>query len=191
MTTAVPLAVPRSGRTTVIVGVWNGVSAVANPLINIVLQGRHDTYPRRRGMTRVPELMAAGITVAFGHDCVMDPWYPLGSADMLEVASMGLHVAQMTGRDAMHACFDAVTANAARVLGLRDYGIAPGCRADFVLLQARDPVEAIRLRATRLAVVRAGRVIASTPPAAATLHVDGRPERVDWMSPAGTASPLR
>ena len=76
-------------------------------------------------MTRVPELMAAGVTVAFGHDCVMDPWYPLGSGDMLEVASMGLHVAQMTGADAMRACFDAVTVNAARILGLDGYGSRP------------------------------------------------------------------
>ena len=92
----------------------------------------------------------------------------------------------MTGSDAMRACFDAVTVNAARVLGLREYGIAPGCRADFVLLQARDPVEAIRLRATRLAVVRTGRVIARASPATATLRVDGRPETVDWMSDAGS-----
>ena len=74
------------------------VHAIANPLINITLQGRHDTYPKRRGMTRVPELLAAGVNVAFGHDCVMDPWYSLGSADMLEVAAMGLHVAQMTSQ---------------------------------------------------------------------------------------------
>jgi cytosine deaminase len=158
-----------------------GVHAVANPLINITLQGRHDTYPRRRGMTRVPELMAGGVNVAFGHDCVMDPWYPLGSADMLEVASMGLHVAQMTGHDAMRACFDAVTVNAARVLGLEGYGVGPGCRADFVLLQARDPVEAIRLRAARLKVFRAGRVIAESPAAEATLNLEGRPRAVDWM----------
>jgi len=158
------------------------VSAIANPLINITIQGRHDTYPKRRGMTRVPELMAAGIDVAFGHDCVMDPWYPLGSADMLEVASMALHVAQMTGEDGMRAAFDAVTVNAARILHLDGYGLAPGCRADAVLLQARDPVEAIRLRAPRLAVIRAGRVIAETPPATATLHVEGRPSRVNWTS---------
>jgi cytosine deaminase len=160
-----------------------GVNAIANPLINITLQGRHDTYPKRRGMTRVPELMAAGVDVAFGHDCVMDPWYPLGSADMLEVASMGLHVAQMTGDDAMRACFDAVTVNAARILGLEGYGLAPGCRADFVLLQAGDPVEAIRLRATRLKVFRAGRLIAESPAAAATLRVEGRPGIVDWRRP--------
>src|SRR6266705_3172625 len=157
-----------------------GVHAIANPLINITLQGRHDTYPKRRGMTRVPELMAADVNVAFGHDCVMDPWYALGSGDMLEVAAMGLHVAHMTGMDAMRACFAAVTANPARILGLDGYGIAPGCRADFVLLQAHDPIEAIRLRATRLKVVRAGHVIAETPAATAALHLDGRPKSVDW-----------
>jgi cytosine/creatinine deaminase len=151
------------------------VSAVANPLINITIQGRHDTYPKRRGMTRVPELLAAGIPVAFGHDCVMDPWYSLGSADMLEVAHMGLHVAQMTGQDAMRACFDAITSTPATILGLQGYGIAVGCNADLVLLQARDPIEAIRLRATRLAVIRRGRVIARSPAQQATLSLSGRP----------------
>ncbi len=160
-----------------------GVAAIANPLINITLQGRHDTYPKRRGMTRVPELLAAGVPVAFGHDCVMDPWYPLGSGDMLEVAAMGLHVAQMTGREAMRACFDAVTSTPASILGLDGYGLAPGSRADLVLLQARDPVEAIRLRATRLAVVRAGRVVATSPPAQAALDLPGRPAAVDWTLP--------
>lgn len=156
------------------------LNAVANPLINITLQGRHDSYPKRRGMTRVPELMAAGIDVAFGHDCVMDPWYSLGSGDMLEVAAMGLHVAQMTSQAQMRACFDAVTANPARILGLAGYGLEPGANADFVLLQAGDPVEAMRLRATRLLVVRRGRVIARAPAAAATLDLPGRPARVDW-----------
>ena len=157
-----------------------GVAAIANPLINITLQGRHDIYPKRRGMTRVPELMAAGIDVAFGHDCVMDPWYSLGSADMLEVASMGLHVAQMTSQAGMRACFEAVTVNAARILHLDRYGLAPGNRADFVLLQARDPVEAIRLRATRLKVFRAGKVIAQAPESTSTLTLPGRPAQVDW-----------
>ncbi|HMM85533.1 amidohydrolase family protein [Azohydromonas sp.] len=160
-----------------------GVHVVANPLINITLQGRHDTYPKRRGMTRVPELMAAGVTVGFGHDCVLDPWYPLGSADMLEVAAMGLHVAQMTGTDAMRACFDAVTVHNARILGLEGYGLEPGCRADFVLLQARSPVEALRLRAARLLVVRGGRVVARTPAAAAQLQLPGRPAQVDFTLP--------
>jgi len=154
--------------------------AVANPLINITLQGRHDSYPKRRGMTRVPELMAAGINVGFGHDCVLDPWYSLGSADMLEVASMGLHVAQLTSQAGMRACFDAVTTNNARVLGLDGYGLAPGCHADFVLLQARDPVEAIRLRAQRLLVVRRGQVLSRMAPAEARLSLPGRPASVDW-----------
>ena len=156
------------------------VHAIANPLINITLQGRHDGYPKRRGMTRVPELMAAGVNVAFGHDCVLDPWYSLGCADMLEVAHMGLHVAQMTSTAQMRACFDAVTVNAAKVMGLSDYGLEVGKAADFVLLQAHDPVEAIRLRAARLVVVRRGRVLARTPAATATLSLPGRPPTVDW-----------
>ncbi len=158
-----------------------GVAAIANPLINITLQGRHDTYPKRRGMTRVPELMAAGIDVAFGHDCVMDPWYGLGSGDMLEVAHMGLHVAQMTGREAMLKCFEAVTSTPARILGLEGYGLDVGCKADLVLLQARDPVEAIRLRATRLMVLRGGKIIARTPPSTATIDLPGRPAAVSFQ----------
>lgn len=159
-----------------------GLHAVANPLINITLQGRHDTYPKRRGLTRVPELMAAGINVGFGHDCVMDPWYPLGSGDMLEVAQMGLHVAQMTSLDGMRACFDAVTVNNARVLGLADYGLEPGKAADCVLLQARSTIEAIRLRAQRLWVMRHGKVIARSPAANAAIDLPGRPSVVDFCA---------
>ncbi len=159
-----------------------GVSAIANPLINITIQGRHDSYPKRRGMTRVPEMLAAGIDVAFGHDCVMDPWYALGSADMLEVAHMGLHVAQMTGQAAMRQCFSAVTDTPARVMGLEGYGMAKGCYADFVLLQAKDPVEAIRTRATRLAVIRRGKVLATTPRTQATISLPGRPASVDFLA---------
>lgn len=158
-----------------------GLHAVANPLINITLQGRHDSYPKRRGLTRVPELLAAGVNVGFGHDCVMDPWYSLGSGDMLEVAAMGLHVAQMTSQAGMKACFDAVTVNNARILGLQGYGLEPGCQADFVLLQARDPVEAIRLRAQRLLVVRRGQVLSRMAPAVATLSLPGREGlELDW-----------
>ncbi|MDP2451590.1 MAG: amidohydrolase family protein [Polaromonas sp.] len=153
----------------------SGVSVIANPLINITLQGRHDSYPKRRGMTRVPELMAAGINVAFGHDCVMDPWYGLGSGDMLEVAHMGLHVAQMTSQKGIRDCFDAVTVNAAKVMHLQGYGIAPGCEASFVLLQAQDVVEAIRLRANRLRVWKKGVVLAETPKVTAALCLTQRP----------------
>ena len=159
-----------------------GVSIVANPLINITIQGRHDSYPKRRGMTRVPELLAAGVTVAFGHDCVMDPWYGLGSGDMLEVAHMGLHVAQMTSQAAIRQCFDAVTANAAKVMRLERYGLEPGCDASFVLLQARSPVEAIRLRATRLSVWKRGKRVASTPAATAALRLEGRPATTAFLN---------
>jgi cytosine deaminase len=155
------------------------VSAVANPLINITLQGRHDTYPKRRGMTRVPELMAAGVNVAFGHDCVMDPWYGLGSGDMLEVAHMAVHVAQMTSQAGLRAAFDAVTVNAAKAIGLADYGIAVGNPADFVILQARDPIEAIRLKANRLVVARGGAIISRSEPRIAALSLPGRPSRLD------------
>ena len=161
----------------------SGVGVVANPLINITLQGRHDSYPKRRGMTRVPELLAAGVPVAFGQDCVMDPWYSLGKADMLDVASMGLHVAQMTGQDAMRQCFRAVTETPAQLLGLDGYGLAVGCHADMVLLQAGDPVEALRLRPARLKVWRRGRLLATAPVQRSELRLEGRPASVDFLKP--------
>ena len=157
------------------------MNVVSNPLINITLQGRHDTYPKRRGMTRVPELMDAGVKVAFGHDCVMDPWYSLGSADMLEVASMGLHVAQMTGVEQMKSCFRAVTEIPAAILGLEGYGIEKGCNADLVILQAADPVEALRLKANRLFVIRRGRIISSSAPVEAELNLPGRPNIQNYL----------
>jgi cytosine deaminase len=156
------------------------VNAIANPLINITLQGRHDGYPKRRGMMRVKEMAAAGINVAFGHDCVMDPWYALGSHDMLEVASMGLHVGHMTGLEEMRACFDAVTVNGARALELEGYGLEPGCHADMVVLQAADPVEALRTRPARLHVIRRGKVIASTPKTTSTLVLGKQEIAVDF-----------
>ncbi|MCO7736106.1 amidohydrolase family protein [Brucella intermedia] len=155
------------------------MNAIPNPLINITLQGRADTYPKRRGMTRVPELMAAGINVAFGHDCVMDPWYSMGSGDMLEVGHMAIHVAQMTSIEGKRQVFDALTVNSARALGLEGYGLAKGCNADFVVLQARDPIEALRLKANRLKVVKRGKIIAETPQRVSALSLEGRPSSVD------------
>ena len=166
----------------------SGMHVTPNPLINITLQGRHDTYPKRRGMTRVAELRAAGVNVSFGHDCVMDPWYPLGQADMLEAASMGIHAAPMTSREAMRWAFDAVTVNPARTMRLDGYGLDKGCHADFVVLQARDPIEAIRLKANRLHVVRRGKVIAETPERVSSLRLEGRPASVNGAAYAPTAA---
>ncbi|SSX47451.1 amidohydrolase family protein [Ciceribacter sp. T2.26MG-112.2] len=155
------------------------VHCIPNPVANVVLQGRHDTYPKRRGLMRVPELMALGVNVAFGQDSCMDPWYSLGNADMLEAANVAIHATHMTSHDAMKACFAAITDNAAKTFGLEGYGVAPGCNADFVLLDARDPIEAIRLRANRLAVVRRGKVISETAPHVSTLSLPGRPRTVE------------
>jgi cytosine/creatinine deaminase len=154
------------------------VSAIPNPLINITIQGRHDTYPKRRGMTRVPEMIRHGIRVGFGQDCVLDPWYSLGTADMLDVAFMGLHVAQMTSPVDMRRCYDMVTSENAAILGLEGYGLEPGCRADIVVLEAGNPIEALRLRANRLLVVAQGRVIARRQSSAAELSIPGRPTSV-------------
>jgi len=157
------------------------MNVVSNPLINITLQGQHDTYPKRRGMTRVPEMMGIGIKVAFGHDCVMDPWYSLGSADMLEVASMGLHVAQLTGVEQMKSCFRAITEIPAAILGLEGYGLEKGCNGDLVILQAADPVEALRLKANRLFVIRRGRIISSSTLVEAKLNLPGRPKIQNYL----------
>jgi cytosine deaminase len=155
------------------------MNVIPNPLINIMLQGRHDTYPKRRGMTRVRELMDAGLNVSFGHDCVMDPWYAMGSGDMLEVGHMAIHVAQMGSLEEKSAIFQALTTNSARTMGLQGYGLEKGCNADLVVLQARDPAEALRLKAVKLAVIRRGRVIARTPARVGELLIEGRSGLVD------------
>jgi len=155
-----------------------GISAIANPLINIMLQGRHDSYPKRRGLTRVKEMQAHGIRVGWGQDCVLDPWYSLGTADMLDVAFMGLHVAQMSSPEEMARCFRMVTETNAGILGLDDLGLAVGKRASLVVLDASDPIEALRLRPARLAVVSRGKVIARAPRGDAQLTIAGRPGQV-------------
>ncbi|MBY5617687.1 amidohydrolase family protein [Rhizobium leguminosarum] len=155
------------------------INVIPNPLINIMLQGRHDTYPKRRGMTRVRELMDAGLNVSFGHDCVMDPWYSMGSGDMLEVGHMAIHVAQMAGIDDKKKIFDALTVNSAKTMGLEGYGLEKGCNADLVILQTSDTLEALRLKPNRLAVIRRGKVIARSAPRIGELFLDGRPARID------------
>lgn len=155
------------------------INVIPNPLINIMLQGRHDTYPKRRGMTRVRELMAAGLNVSFGQDCTMDPWYSMGSADMLEVGHMAIHVAQMGGIEDKKKIFDALTVNSARTMGLEGYGLEVGCKADLIVLQAADVIEALRLKPTRLAVVKGGKVISRSAPRIGELFLDGRPTSID------------
>ena len=166
----------------------SGICAISNPLINLTLQGRHDTYPRRRGVTRIAEMRALGIPVALGQDCVMDPWYGLGGADMLDVAHMAVHGAPMTSREAIRWTFDAVTEIPAAILGLEGYGLAVGKNADMVLLQAADPIEAVRLRATRLLVIRRGETIARTAPRETELTLTGRPPTLDPASYAPRVS---
>ncbi|MDX0487337.1 cytosine deaminase [Sinorhizobium medicae] len=155
------------------------INVIPNPLINIMLQGRHDSYPKRRGMTRVRELMAAGLNVSFGHDCVMDPWYSMGSGDMLEVGHMAIHVAQMAGIDDKRRIFDAITVNSAKTMGLEGYGLDVGCKADLIVLQAADVTEALRLKPNRLFVIKAGKVVARTAPRVGELFLAGRPASID------------
>jgi cytosine deaminase len=155
------------------------INVIPNPLINIMLQGRHDTFPKRRGLTRVRELMEAGLNVSLGQDCTMDPWYSMGSADMLEVAHMGIHVAQMGGIEDKKQIFNAITTNSAKTMGLEDYGLEVGCNADLVILQANDVVEALRLKPTRLYVLKKGKVVSQTPARISQLSLDGRPEVID------------
>ncbi len=155
------------------------VAAIPNPLINIVLQGRHDSFPKRRGLTRVKEMQALGITVGWGQDCVMDPWYSMGTADMLDVAFMGLHVAQMTSPDEMRRCFDMVTNVNAAIMGLPDYGLRVGAKASLLVLDAGNPIEALRLRPDRLWVIAKGKVIAQQRRNDARLSLPGRPDSVN------------
>ncbi|BAB51825.1 amidohydrolase family protein [Mesorhizobium japonicum] len=156
-----------------------GVSAIPNPLINIMLQGRHDTFPKRRGLTRVKEMLALGIRVGWGQDCVLDPWYSLGTADMLDVAFMGLHVAQMSSPADMARCFDMVTNVNAAIMGLDHLGLAVGKRGSLVILAAGNPIEALRLRAERICVIARGKVVAERTRQDTRLSIPGRPPLVN------------
>lgn len=147
------------------------VNVVANPFDNVVLQGRFDTYPKRRGITRVKELLAGGVNVALGHDSIMDPWFPMGRGDMLAAAQLALFLCHMSGYDEIDAVLDLITANAARALRIQDrYGIEEGKPADFLLLDAPTVFEALRLLPARLYVFKHGRQVASTTPARSLLR---------------------
>jgi cytosine deaminase len=143
------------------------INFIANPLINITLQGRADTYPKRRGVTRVKELWQQGLNVSLGHDSVQDPWYSLGTGNMLDVAHMAVHVCQMTGMAEIEACFNMVTVNGAKTLYLGDdnYGIDAGKPANLIVLDAEDCYDAIRRRPAVRYVISRGKLLAETAPA--------------------------
>jgi cytosine deaminase len=158
-----------------------GMHMVTNPLDNSVLQGRFDSYPVRRGHTRVKELMAAGVNVCIGHDSVMDPWYPLGHGDPLQAAFVLAHYGHMSGAEELRRLVDMITVNPARALGLDGYGLAEGGPASLVVFDAPTEMDALRLLPRRRLVLREGRVVARTRPAETTVVWDGREEPVDFL----------
>ncbi|BEN08610.1 cytosine deaminase [Serratia bockelmannii] len=157
----------------------SGINFVANPLVNIHLQGRFDSYPKRRGVTRVKEMLEAEINVCFGHDDVFDPWYPLGTANMLQVLHMGLHVCQLMGYGQIDDGLKLITHHSARTLNLSDYGLAAGNSANLVILPAESGFDAVRRQTPVRYSIRQGAVIAETRPAETTLHLQ-QEETVDF-----------
>ena len=152
---------------------------VANPLVNIHLQGRFDTYPKRRGVTRVKEMLKNKINVCFGHDDVFDPWYPLGTANMLQVLHMGLHVCQLMGYGQINDGLKLVTENSAKALGLQGYGVEEGNAANFIILPAENGFDAVRRQVPTRYSIRHGKVIAETKLAETTIHLNDN-ERVTY-----------
>lgn len=142
------------------------INFVANPLVNTHLQGRVDTYPKRRGITRVKELTEEGINVSFGHDDIFDPWYPMGCGSLRDVVFMGLHVCQMMGYEDIMNSYRFITTNAARTLHLGDnYGIAEGRPANFIVIDAKHYYDALNQNVTLLYSYRNGKKIAEGAPA--------------------------
>ena len=158
------------------------INFVANPLVNIHLQGRFDDYPKRRGITRVKELLAAGLNVCFGHDDVFDPWYPLGTANMLQVLHMGLHVCQMMGYEEIDESLALISSNSARTLQLADYGIEVGKRGSLIILPAESGFDALRRQVPVRYSIRDGRVISRCRPAEYYIYLEPS-ERVDFRRP--------
>lgn len=157
----------------------SGINFVANPLVNIHLQGRFDSYPKRRGITRVKEMLEAEINVCFGHDDVFDPWYPLGTANMLQVLHMGLHVCQLMGYGQIDDGLKLITSHSARTLNLADYGLTAGNSANLVILPAESGFDAVRRQTPVRYSIRQGTVIAETQPAETTLYL-AQDEKVDF-----------
>ncbi|MEH8025208.1 cytosine deaminase [Gallibacterium anatis] len=149
----------------------SGINFVANPLVNIHLQGRFDTYPKRRGITRVKEMLENNINVCFGHDDVFDPWYPLGTASTLQVLHMGLHVCQLMGYDQINDGIKLITENSAKTLAIQGYGISEGNSANLVILPAENGFDAVRRQVPVRYSIRAGNIIAETQPAQSYIHL--------------------
>jgi cytosine/creatinine deaminase len=157
------------------------INFVANPLVNIHLQGRFDTYPKRRGITRVKELLEAGMNVSFGHDDIFDPWYPLGTGNMLQVLHMGIHVSQLMGYEEIVRSFDLITDNSAKTLHIEEsYGIEAGKPASLIVLDAENEYEAIRKQAAVLYSIRNGKIIAQTSPRQTSILLGEEREIIDF-----------
>ncbi|KGQ34361.1 cytosine deaminase [Gallibacterium anatis] len=157
----------------------SGINFVANPLVNIHLQGRFDTYPKRRGITRVKEMLENNINVCFGHDDIFDPWYPLGTASTLQVLHMGLHVCQLMGYDQINDGIKLITENSAKTLAIQGYGISEGNSANLVILPAENGFDAVRRQVPVRYSIRAGNIIAETQPAQSYIHL-ATTEKVDY-----------
>jgi cytosine deaminase len=157
------------------------INFVANPLVNIHLQGRFDTYPKRRGVTRVKEMLEAGINVCFGHDDIFDPWYPLGTGNMLQVLHMGLHVCQIMGYEQIMNSIDLITDNSAKTLNIKDkYGIEAGKPGNLIILPAENGYDAIRRQVPVRYSVRNGKVIAETKPGETSIYINDFEEKINF-----------
>lgn len=163
----------------------SGINLVSNPLINLALQGRFDDYPKRRGLTRVKEMVAAGVNVAFGSDDVVDPWFPLGTANPMLLAHSGVLAAHMTGQAEMAETFEMVSSRGARVLGVEaDYGLEVGHPASFVVLPASSRMDAIRRQVAPRWVVSHGHVVSERDPSPAQLQWRGAKHQIDFVRAA-------
>ena len=156
------------------------INFVSNPLVNIHLQGRFDTYPKRRGLTRVKELLEAGMNVCFGHDDIFDPWYPLGTGNMLQVLHMGIHASQLMGYEQIMNSIDLITTNSAKTMHIEDgYGIEVGHDANMIVLDGVNAYEVIRKQAVVTHSIRRGKLIAETKPSETTIDL-GKRQKIDF-----------
>lgn len=148
------------------------INFVSNPLVNVHLGGRFDTYPKRRGITRIKELTGAGINVSFGEDDIQDPWNPLGDGNMLDAVTMGVYIAHLMGYHQLQDAFNYVTYNGAKTLHISDnYGIEVGKPANCILLNAHDFYNALNKHVEVLYNIRHGKVLAETKPAETKVNI--------------------